>query len=153
MKRLSLILFALAVFGPLAEAQEVYSISASATQVGNLTNIVVTNNARTCLRVNAVGGESCTQAQACTAIGNPSNCSTTASVARNLNVRIYPLTLAGREEYVTFVFAAPQFTNALSDPTSFEYERMCLNWQVFNTTQRNALCTAAGRPTGCRLCQ
>lgn len=136
-----------------AQAQETYTLNATAGQVTDLTSIVTSANARTCIRVGAAGGESCTQAQACSAIGNPTNCSSTASVARGLNVRIFPLTQAGREEYVTFTWVAPLFIAAIDDPTAFEHERACINWQGFNTTQRNAVCTAFGRPTGCRLCR
>lgn len=135
----------------ISSAQETYSLSANATQVTNLTAIVSTSNSQTCLRLTAI--ESCTQAAACTAAGAVGGASCTAAQARTANARIYPATLAGREEYVTFVWVVPQFLAAVEVPSVFEQERMCLNWQTMTTTQRNTLCTAALRPTGCRLCR
>lgn len=150
MKKL-LLLLPLFLIPAAAEAQETYNIPATAGQVANLTNIVSTANARTCLRL--TGAESCTQAAACTTANAPGGASCTAAQARGANARIYPLTQAGREEYVIFVFTAPQFVSALGDPVAFEFERACLNWQAFNQTQKDAACTSLGRPAGCRLCQ
>jgi hypothetical protein len=164
MKRLPLLLVLFCL--PLAaDAQETIistGIAITAPQESNLTSIVATANARTCLRVNAVGGEACTQAQACTAIGNPTNCASTPATARALNVRIYPNTddaagTAGRTEYVTFVYVVPNFVAALGDPTAHEYERVCINWAAFTNTQRNSACQALGRTAStvalpCRLC-
>lgn len=165
MKRLSLSMIAVCSLAVSAKAQETIlsgGIAINATQESQLTSIVTTNNARTCLRVAAAGGEACTQAQACTAIGNPSNCATTASVARNLNVRIYPNSndaagTVGRTEYVTFVYIVPNFVAGLGDPIGFEYERACANWAAFTDTQKNAACQAFGRTAStvaqpCRLC-
>lgn len=138
----------------LAEAQETYTLNANANQVADLTQIVDAANRRTCLRVTPASGETCTQAQACT--GNVTcagGSSCTAAQARACNARIFPATQAGREEYVTFTWVAPLFIAAIDDPAAFEMERSCINWQGFNTTQRNAVCTAFGRPTGCRLCR
>jgi hypothetical protein len=164
MKRLSLLLAFLCLAG-VAEAQETLlptGLAITAGQESSLTSIVQTSNSRTCLRVNAAGGESCTQAQACTAIGNPSNCSTTPATARSLNVRIYPNTddaagTAGRGEYVQFVYIVPNFQAAIGDPTSHEYERVCINWAAFTNTQKNTACQALGRTLStvaqpCRLC-
>ena len=164
MKRLSLT-FGLVLIAAAAQAQETIiptGIAITAAQESNLTSIVATANAKTCLRVNAAGGEACTQAQACTAIGNPSNCSTTPATARGLNVRIYPNTddaagTTGRTEYVTFVYIVPNFQAAIDDPVRFEYERVCINWAAFTNTQKNTLCQDAGRTLStvaqpCRLC-
>jgi hypothetical protein len=164
MKRLTLLIAFL--FAPaMASAQETIlsaGIAITAVQEQQLTSIVATLNSRTCLRVNAAGGEACTQAQACTAIGNPTNCASTPATARALNVRIYPNTndaagTAGRTEFVTFVYIVPNFVAGLGDPTSFEYERVCANWSAFTDTQRNTACQDLGRTSStvaqpCRLC-
>jgi len=154
MKKL-LLLLPLLLLAAAAHAQEAYSISATANQVNNLTDIVTTANARTCLRLTAT--EICTQAAACTAANAPGGSSCTAAQARGANARIYPLTQAGREEFVTFVFVAPQFIGALGDPVAFEFERACANWTAFTNTQKNSACQALGRTAStvavpCRLC-
>jgi hypothetical protein len=164
MKRLSLLL-AFLCFAGVAEAQETLlptGIAITLPIEQGLTAIVGTHNAKICLRVNAAGGEACTQAQACTAIGNPSGCASTPATARALNVRIYPNTndaagTAGRGEYVEFVWIRPGFQGSIGDPTSHEYERACINWNTFTDTQRNSACQALGRTLStvaqpCRLC-
>ena len=165
MKRVTLLLLGLIGIAGASAAQETLlsgGIAVTQTVESSLTSIVATANARVCLRVAAAGGESCTQAQACTAIGNPSNCSTTPAVSRGFNVRIYPNTddaagTTGRGEYVEFVYIRPNFPAAIGDPTAHEYERVCANWVAFTNTQRNTACQALGRTLStvaqpCRLC-
>lgn len=149
MKRIVFFLAFIGLAG-VASAQETYSVGANANQVANLSAIVSASNARTCLRLLAT--ESCTQANACVAAGAAGGSSCTAAQARAANARIFPLTQAGREEYVTFMFVAPQFISALNEPVAFEFERACANWQAFNQTQRDSACTSLGRAAGCRLC-
>ena len=146
------LLFLLAcLVAPWAAAQETYSIAANANQVTDLTEIVRTQNGQVCDRVNQA--LNCTQAQACTAAGVAGGASCTAAAARAANVRVYPLTQAGREEFVTFVIAGPRFVELRASAVpAFAQKKQCDFWAVATQTQRDAMCTAANLPTGCALC-
>lgn len=153
MKRYSLLAAALFACVGVASAQETYSTSATAQQVLDLTDIVTATNERTCTnRGQAIG---CTQAQSCTGQGvvcaNGSSC--TAAQARSCGARIFPLTQAGREEYVTFQLVGPEFISRRDALSSWYQERQCRFWVTANASQRSAMCTAAGLPSTCRLCQ
>lgn len=148
-----LFLFGVVLFAPWASAQETYSINANANQVTDLTDIVRTQNGQVCERTNLA--LDCTQAQACTAAGVAGGASCTAAAARAANVRIFPLTQAGREEFVTFGIAAPRFVELrAANVPAFAQQQQCKFWSAPTTTrtQKDAMCTAANLPTGCQLC-
>lgn len=134
-----------------ASAQESYSQNASAGQVTDLRAVVAAKNEETCERVGL--SESCTQAQACTAGNAAGGASCTAAQARTANVRIFPDTQAGRDEYVLHVFVLPQFNEARNLISRRHQIKLCRWWATANRTQKDAVCTAAGQSAGCELCQ
>lgn len=146
-----LLIFPLLLLAAPLAAQESYTISANAGQVADLTLIVSANNGRTCLRLGQV--ELCTQAQACVAAGATGGASCTAGQARAANARIFPATQAGREEFVTFVIAAPRFQDMKQGIVGYDQERAKANWTVFNQAQKDAACASLGRAAGCQLFQ
>ena len=133
-----------------AQAQESYSISGTAGQVADLRQYVLGINRNTCARLQLTAA--CTQAQACTAASAPGGASCTAAQARAANARIWPDTLAGREEFVTFVWIVPHFQEAKSGLPSQGYGGYCNWWTAQNQTTKDAECTKAGLPTGCSIC-
>lgn len=145
-----LLVLAALLTAPFAAAQETYSISASAAQVTDLTQIVAVANERVCFKLNLAEG--CTQAQACVASAAPGDSSCTAAQARQANVRIIPATQAGREEFVTFFIAGPRFIEMRSEIVSRHKEKFCAFWATATQTQKNTLCTDSGQSTGCELC-
>ena len=147
-KYLAAAMFLLA--GLSVEAQETYSINGTAGQVADLRQYVLGINRNTCARLQLTAA--CTQAQACTAASAPGGASCTAAQARNANARIWPDTLAGREEFVTFQWIAPHFQEAKSGLPAQGYGGYCNWWTAQNQTTKDAECTKAGLPTGCSIC-
>jgi len=150
MRRLFLILGLVALAGA-AEAQETYSLPATAGQVTNLNIIALGQNERVCKRLALAS--TCTQAQACTAATAPGGASCTAAQARGADVRIYPSTLAGREEFVTFKFLAPDFIAALQAVGSQHQSTFCAWFIAQSQGGQDTVCTNAGLPAGCRICK
>jgi hypothetical protein len=149
MKRLlPLVFLFLPVF---AEAQENYTVPANATQAAEFRQHVLAVNRSVCRRFNL--SASCTQAQACTAANAPGGASCTAAQARGANVRIYPDTAAGREEYMTFVWVLPHFTEARTTLPSQIQLDLCAWWGTLNQTQKDTQCSTWGAPAGCQVCQ
>jgi hypothetical protein len=149
MRKLLLALFVLAV-GGVANAQESYSIPATASQVTDVTSIAIAKNKKTCVRLGLAIG--CTQAQACTAANAAGGASCTAAQARNANARIFvSSTQAGREEYVSFQIVLPAFQDQIAAVPGQTQREACANWQTFNQTQKDAACTAAGITAPCTL--
>ena len=145
-----LLLLGVVLFAPSVWAQETYSISANAAQVTDLTSEVRVSNEQTCSRFNLAF--TCTQAQACTAAAAPGGSACTAAQARGANARVFPQTQAGREEFVTFVIAAPEFTSRKSGVISWDQQTFCTTWRAGTQTQKDAMCTAGGLSAGCTLC-
>ena len=148
MKKLLLLLAVLVA--PATMAQEVYSISATAAQVTTLTTMLRVQNEQVCTRTNQA--LTCTQAQACVAGGAVGGSSCTAAQARAANVRIFPSTLAGREEFVLFGIAAPRFNVLKGEIVSWDQQRFCADWNASTQTEKDAVCSAATLPNGCELC-
>jgi len=152
MKRLS-VLLGLLLVGSLVilttlQAQETYSVGpASATNVTTLTQVITGQNGDICARYGLV--RTCTQAQVCTAASTPGGASCTAAQARTAQVRIYPLTQPGREEYVTQEIALKKFNELVAAQASENKRAFCVGWLAANTTQRNAACTDLSLATGC----
>lgn len=146
------LLFLLAcLVAPWAAAQETYSIAANANQVTDLTAIVSAANGGVCNSLNLA--LSCTQAQACTAANAPGGSSCTAAQARGANVRIYPQTQAGREEFVLFVIAGPRFAELRASAVpAFSQRKLCDFWATATRTQKDTTCSSVGLPNGCELC-
>jgi hypothetical protein len=130
-----------------AEAQENYTLPAGAGNVVTLTTVMGGLNRETCVRYSLAAN--CTQAQVCAAAAAPGGASCTANQARAAGVRIYPLTFAGREEFVTFGIALPEFLRLVSAQQSETRRIFCEGWTAANTTQRNNACTAIGLSAGC----
>jgi len=145
-----LLFVGLLLLAPIVEAQETYSLSATAAQVTDLQAIVQASNEKVCNRFALA--DSCTQAQACTAAGAPGGASCTAAQARSVNVRVFPNTQAGREEFVTFVVAAPRFQDLRAGILGHNREKFCAFWATATRGQKDGICTAAGRAAGCELC-
>lgn len=135
-------------------AQETYSVSGSAGQVGDLQQYLLAQNRTTCALLNLA--ITCTQAQACTAANAPGGASCTAVQARGANVRIWPDTQAGREEYVTFGVAAPKLAEIravvpgafIAGPAMGDYCR----WWKANSGSQAAECAKIGATSGCVVC-
>lgn len=155
-------LTALAVFllaGLSLEAQENYTIAATAAQVPDLRIHVLGKNRETCRRVNAVGQPNCTQGAACTAVSAPGGASCTNAAARQAGVRIWPDTEAGRQEFVTFApgWVADLFKAARNGIPGQIAIDQCIWWGTLNQAQREAHCTAIGATNSgtidaCGLC-
>lgn len=154
MKRLALALLAIGL-GVLSEAQETYSIPGSAPNVVTLSDVITYYNGQKCEAQSLP--RACTQAQACTAAGAPGGASCTAAQARGANVRIFPLTQPGREEYVTFEIAAPKFGELVTQVQAGAKRRdYCEAWASASQGTRDTHCSALGLPTGpsgCTPCQ
>jgi hypothetical protein len=146
MKTLPLVLVVL-LAAVAAEAQETYSLPAGAGNVVTLTTVMGSLNRETCLRYSLAA--SCTQAQACAAAGAPGGSGCTPAQARAAGVRIYPLTFAGREEFVTFGIALPGFIALVTAQQSETRRVFCEGWTAATVTQRNNACAAIGLSAGC----
>ena len=147
MRRL-LLTFLFMMAGPLF-AQETYSLPASAGNVADLTAIVDATNGRVCeTRGLPV---TCTQAQICVAASAPGGASCTAAQARQAQVRIFPQTQAGREEYVAFMIALPKFLELRAEIVKRAQERLQNFWNIANQSQKDALCIASDQPAGCLI--
>jgi len=132
-----------------AATQETYTLNASAPQVSRLNVVVNSVNDRTCINFNQASG--CTQAQACTAAGISSSC--TAAQARTANARIFPLTQAGREEYITFNLVATQVQSYFEATIDYNHNKYCTWFRAQTVTVKNAECSKSGAPTDCELCR
>jgi hypothetical protein len=152
MKRYSLLVVGLLLSAGVVSAQENYTVAATAGQVLDLTDIVTAYNEQTCLTRGQVF--TCTQAQAC--VGPGVSCvggaACTAAQARTCGARIFPLTQAGREEYVTFQLVAPDFVAQRAALSTWYQDRQCRFWATANGATRSSMCTTAGLPSTCRLC-
>jgi hypothetical protein len=145
-----LLILVLLAWAARALAQEAYTLNATANQVADLSLIVAASNGRTCQNLGQV--ELCTQTQACTAAGAAGGGSCTAAQARAANARIYPQTQAGREEFVTFVIAAPRFQDMKAGIAGYDRQQMCIFWGTASQGQKDTACAAVGRAAGCSLC-
>lgn len=133
-----------------ASAQETYSVAATVGQTADLRQYVLSQNRRTCQR--QLLAVTCTQAQACTSANVAGGVSCTNAAARAANVRIWPDTLAGREEFVVFFWLAPLFGQAKATLPTLAAPDYCIWWTAQNQTTRDAECTKIGAPTGCSIC-
>lgn len=147
MKKLLIVLAVLVA--PLAAAQETYSISASAGQVSDLTAIVTGANLATC-RLWVPATPACTQAQACTAANAPGGASCTAAQARGVNARIFPQTQAGREEFVTFQIAAPNFISMKATLPQQTRPAYCTWFNLQAQGTQDSECSKIGLSAGCQ---
>lgn len=129
---------------------ETYDQAASAQQVADLTAIIAGENASRCKALNLAA--SCTQAQACTAAGAAGGASCTAAQARAAGARIWPDSLSGRDEYVTFEIVLPEFIRRRASLFSNAVTAKCQWWDAQNQTTRDAELTAIGFPTGLTAC-
>lgn len=146
MKSLPLV-FVVLLAAVAAEAQETYSLPAGAGNVTTLSTVMTGLNRETCLRYSL--SASCTQAQVCAAAGAAGGASCTAAQARAAGVRIYPITFSGREEFVTFGIALPEFLRLVAAQQSETRRLFCEGWNAATVTQRNNACTAIGLSAGC----
>lgn len=145
MKKLLFVLTLLA--GGSAFAQESYSLSFSANQVNNLDRDRASNNRQTCVKLGQVS--TCTQAEACAAARAPGGASCTAAQARAANVRIYPATQAGREEFLTFSVVIPEFQRRLKGAAADEQNAAKAWFLAQNAVTQNAECSKWGLANGC----
>lgn len=132
-------------------AQETYSQNATANQVVDLRAALTADNETICEAKGLL--ETCTQAQVCVAANVAGGASCTAAQARAAKVRIYPDTQAGRDEYVLHGLVSPAFTGAKARAAARAQIKLCRFWATANTTQKNSVCSAAGLPNGCELCE
>lgn len=150
MRKIVALGFVIAAFAGTAASQETYSVAASVGQTADLRQFVLSKNRRTC---QAQGlAVTCTQAQACTSANAAGGASCTAAQARAANVRIWPDTQAGREEFVIFFWLAPLFSQAKASLPTLAAPDYCAWWTLQNQTTRDTECTKIGAPTGCSIC-
>ncbi len=128
-------------------AQEVYSLPAGSGNVATLSVVIAGQNGDICQRWNLA--RTCTQAQVCAAAAAPGGSSCTATQARTAGVRIYAITQAGREEFVTFAIALPRFLEMVSSQQSEERRAFCEGWAAASVSTRNTFCTTIGLASGC----
>lgn len=148
MKRL--LTLALVLLAAPVLAQETFSLPATAVQVTDLSGIIDATNGRTCeSRALAIG---CTQAAICTAAAAPGGASCTAAQARSVNVRIYPSTLAGREEFSQIEIALKRFNELKAEISKRALERLFKFCSTATQPQKDALCTDSGQAASCLLC-
>ena len=154
MKRLILAVLVL-LFAGRASAQETYSFSVGGTTtnrnsiVGMLELGRTQNNTDVCTR--AVLPATCTQAQACTALGVAGGASCTATDAINARARIYPASLAGREAFVANELVrinAPNFYAEQIRRDAAALAAFC----AISQANRDALCSLLGLGAGCGAC-
>jgi hypothetical protein len=150
MKAKLLFLVTLMLVGVQAQAQESYSLNVTAQQVTDLTAVIDMTNGQTCIRWGLAVG--CTQAQACTAASAAGGSSCTAAQARAAKARIFPQTLAGREEFVTHMIAVARFIELRDQVPAWLEERKCAHRATLDQTARNTQCTNNGLTAPCRLC-
>lgn len=153
MRKILLYLVALAGLSLPLAAQETYSLPANAGQTAIIRQYVLGVNRATCSRLQLA--VSCTQAEACTASGFPAvpgGASCTAGNATVAGRRIYPDTLAGREEFIQIVWVLPRFTEAGTSIPQQGYNGYCIWWATQNQTTRNAECAKASMPNECSIC-
>ena len=146
---LAMVVIACVLVAPL-QAQETYDQAADAAQVADLTAIVAAHNQARCKAYNLA--TNCTQAQACTAAAAPGGSSCTAAQARSVGARIFPGTLAGRDEYVTFEIVLPEFIKRKTLLFDHGQTAYCLWWDAQNQTTKDAELTKIGFPTGLTAC-
>lgn len=148
-------LFVLAVLliAQSAWSQETYSLPAGAGNVVTLAAVIVNENGNVCASAALV--RTCTQAQICTARAVPGGASCTAAQARTAGVRIYPNSLAGREEFVTFEIALPRFLELVAVQAAENVRASCTAWLALTQGQRDTVCTGTlGLAAGCNFgCQ
>lgn len=144
MKRLALLFILVSV--PVA-AQESYTVNSSAAQVVRLTKAVTIANRQTCATYGFPSA--CVQADTCTAKGLGA---CTPAQARAANVRIYPNTLAGREEFVTFGLVVPAFQQLMSTAVTTDQQDFCGAFKAASQATRDATCTTYGLPAACEPC-
>lgn len=141
------LIFALILLAGTAAAQEAYTLNASAGNVATLTGVITGRNGDLCAAYGLA--RTCTQAQVCTAANTPGGASCTAAQARTANVRIFPLTQAGREEFTTHKIAAPKFTELVNDQKAEDRRAFCAGWTAATQTARDNACAAVGLSAGC----
>lgn len=147
-KLIPLLLVAVLGMAVSAQAQaETYSLNASAGNVTTLTDVISFFNAQACQQLALA--PACTQAQACTAASAPGGASCTAAQARGANVRIWPLTLAGREEYTTFQIALPRFQDLVGSVSNAKRQTFASAWAGLSQASRDSICTTLALPAGC----
>jgi hypothetical protein len=155
MKRILFVLAALLV-PALLSAQETYPIAATANQQARVERRRVKTNGNTCLRLNAVGGATCTQAQACTAAGAAGGASCTAVQARAASAEIFANSLAGRQTMLEQTIILPAFTDYQKQTAAEDQTGFCVWWKATATQpQKDAICTGTSPSLGaaCELCQ
>jgi hypothetical protein len=150
MKRL-LILAALAFIPALASAQEAYTVNATAGQVTRLTKAVTIQNRQTCAQYGFI--PACTQAQVCVQVNAAGGASCTAAQARASNVRIYPNTQPGREEFVTFALVVPAFQQLMATAVSTDQADFCAAFKAAAPATQNSTCATFGLAAACEPCQ
>ena len=150
------------LFAGLASAQETYSFSVGGTTI-NRNSIVgmldlgrVQNNTDVCLRQKDLSGASvlpasCTQAQACVALGVTGGASCTAQDAINARARIYPATLAGREAFVANELVRINAPNFYAEQVRRDAAALAA-FCAISQANRDALCTLLSLPAGCGAC-
>jgi hypothetical protein len=148
MRKILMLVAVLTIFTSLTEAQESYTIPASAPNVASLTVVVTGHNGDVCERYSQP--RTCNQAQACTAAETPGGASCTPAQARAAGVRIFALTQAGREEYTIHMIVLPKFLELLAAERAEQHRAYCVKWLALTQTQRNTFCTGTlGEPASC----
>jgi len=144
-------------------APEIYQVVATSPRVADMIQIVDMRNQKTCQRIHVQNGKNpwpvpyvCTQAEVCTATMPPiTPCDDATSQGRSnlrqANARIYPNTFSGRDEFMSFVIAGPQFLDQINAVPSWQRFVQCIAWHGADAAARNQMCAQAGLSPDCRL--
>lgn len=146
-----LLLLSLFAFATNLSADEDLTINIITAQTSNLNAIITMENEKTCdSRGLAL---SCTKAQACVAYGAVGGASCTDAQARAVGAMIYPITNGGRSDFVKFKYAGVAFTASKAELSAWNQIKYCrFTYPGQNQTARDAACTAKGLSAGCELC-
>lgn len=154
LRRIAVIAFLL--LPAVAWSDETYSLTATGTtttgQLGILESDRDAKERQLCSKYNLIKGSTCTQAALCTAANAPGGASCTAAQARSANVRLYPSTQPGREEFLTFDWIAPVFQVRKANSQADAATSYCIWWASQNQTTKNAECQKIGKADNCEVC-
>lgn len=132
----NVLLIGLALLVPtIVQAQESYTLNATAGQVSNLIDPGrVTHNERSCY--NAGLAITCTEAQL-------------QAVPGFETTKIYPDSQQGRQDYIIDIVIGPRIPELKTERQGWDSTKAKINFDALDTTGKNAVCSALSLPNGC----
>jgi hypothetical protein len=151
-----LAVLALLVLPAVASAQENYCQAANTSQTLKVERRRLRVNRDTCLRLNAAGGATCSQAQACTAAGAAGGAGCSTAQARAANAEIFANSEAGRTTMIAQTIILPAFVDFDAQAIAEDRAAYCAWWKDPTTTRaaKDLDCNKTTPPRGndCELC-